>query len=67
MLAPAARAATRTGKFGPFTKDKIAIGAGGRLEDETARSIASQRFDDVREVVFDLSFREACHASQLMG
>ncbi len=67
MLAPAARAATWTGKFGPFTKDKITIGAGGSLENEPPRRIASQRFDDVREVVFDLPFRKTYHPGQLMG
>jgi hypothetical protein len=58
-FASAAGATARPGQAGSFTEDIPAVMAGGGFQHKMPRSIASEGSDDVEQMMFNVSFRDA--------
>ena len=65
-FAAAARAAAGAGESRSFAEDVRALLAFRRFKQECPRGIARQGFDDMRHMVFHLSFRHAEQLRQLV-
>ena len=61
------RAAAGPGELGSIAKYEPAIKTGGWFEDEAASAIPRDRFDDMDEMLLDLSLGDAQHLCQLVG
>lgn len=55
-FASTARAPTRACELGPVPEHVLAIGAGGRLQDEASGPIPRDRLDDVAQMILNLPF-----------
>lgn len=55
------------GQFCAIAKHEPAVGTGGRFKHESLCAISRQRFHHMRQMVFDLSFRNAQGLRQLIG
>jgi hypothetical protein len=66
VLAPATRAASWFGELRAIAKDKPAVLAGGRFQNESSGSIPCDRLQDMREMIFHLPLRNAKELRELI-
>ena len=66
VFAPTVRATAGSSEPSAITEDKIAVLAARGLQHKPAGLITRDRFDDMDEMVFDLSFRHREHLGQLV-
>lgn len=66
VFAPTVRATAGSSEPSAITEDKIAVLAARGLQHKPAGLITRDRFDDMDEMVFDLSFRNREHLGQLV-
>ena len=66
VFAPTVRATAGPSEPSAITEDKIAVLAARGLQHKPAGLITRDRFDDMGEMVFDLSFRNREHLGQLV-